>query len=70
MQFEESHNTYSDGNGVVNLAAILGLATAIETLQDCQFSKPRLAHRWRGPCRRCTRNLLLAATWRAIYRLL
>jgi len=62
MQFEESYNTYSDGNGVVNLAAILGLATAIENLQGCPFSKAELAHRWRGPCRRCTRNLVLAAT--------
>ena len=34
MQFEESYNTYTDGNGVVNLAAILGLAIAIEYLES------------------------------------
>jgi len=34
MQFEESHNTYNDGNGVVNLACILGLGKAIEYLQS------------------------------------
>jgi selenocysteine lyase/cysteine desulfurase len=33
MQFEESYNTYSDGNGVVNLACILGLGKAIEYLE-------------------------------------
>jgi selenocysteine lyase/cysteine desulfurase len=33
MQFEESHNTYNDGNGVVNLPCILGLAKAIEYLE-------------------------------------
>lgn len=32
MQFEESYNTYTNGNGVVNLACILGLAKAIEYL--------------------------------------
>lgn len=39
MQFEESYNTYSDGNGVVNLAAILGLASAIEYLQSIGMAK-------------------------------
>ena len=39
MQFEESYNTYSDGNGVVNLAAILGLASAIEYLQSVGMAK-------------------------------
>jgi selenocysteine lyase/cysteine desulfurase len=33
MQFEESYNTYNDGNGVVNLACILGLGKAIEYLE-------------------------------------
>jgi len=39
MQFEESHNTYSDGNGVVNQAAILGLGKAIEYLQSVGMAK-------------------------------
>lgn len=39
MQFEESFNTYNDGNGVVNLAAILGLAAAIEYLQSIGIAK-------------------------------
>ena len=39
MQFEESYNTYTDGNGVVNLAAILGLATAIEYLESIGIAK-------------------------------
>jgi selenocysteine lyase/cysteine desulfurase len=34
MQFEESYNTYNDGNGVVNLACILGLGKAIEYLES------------------------------------
>ena len=34
MQFDDSYNTYNDGNGVVNLAAILGLAKAIEYLES------------------------------------
>jgi len=34
MQFEESYNTYNDGNGVVNLACILGLGKAIEFLES------------------------------------
>jgi len=34
MQFEESYNTYNDGNGVVNLACILGLGKAIEYLDS------------------------------------
>ncbi len=33
MQFELSHNTYNDGNGVVHLACILGLGQAIEYLE-------------------------------------
>ena len=33
MQFEESCNTYNEGSGTVNLAAILGLAKAIEYLE-------------------------------------
>jgi cysteine desulfurase/selenocysteine lyase len=33
MAFEHSHETYNDGNGVVNLAAILGLGKAIEYLE-------------------------------------
>jgi len=39
MQFEESHNTYNDGNGVVNLACILGLGKAIEYLQSVGITK-------------------------------
>lgn len=34
IQFEESYNTYSDGNGVVNLACILGLGRAIEYVES------------------------------------
>ncbi len=34
VQFEESYATYNDGNGVVNLACILGLAKAIEYLES------------------------------------
>lgn len=39
MQFEESHNTYNDGNGVVNLACILGLGKAIEYLESVGIDK-------------------------------
>jgi selenocysteine lyase/cysteine desulfurase len=39
MQFEESYNTYNDGNGVVNLATILGLAASIEYLQSVGIAK-------------------------------
>jgi selenocysteine lyase/cysteine desulfurase len=39
MQFEESYNTYNDGNGVVNLACILGLGKAIEYLELIGVSK-------------------------------
>jgi selenocysteine lyase/cysteine desulfurase len=39
MQFEESHNTYNDSNGVVNQAAILGLAKAIEYMQATGIEK-------------------------------
>ena len=39
MQFEESYNTYNDGNGVVNLASILGLGKAIEYLKSMGIAK-------------------------------
>ena len=39
IQFEESYNTYSDGNGVVNLACILGLGKAIEWMQSTGIEK-------------------------------
>ena len=39
MQFEESYNTYNDGNGVVNLACIVGLGKAIEYLQSISINK-------------------------------
>ena len=39
MQFEESHNTYNDGNGVVNLACISGLGKAIEYLESIGMRK-------------------------------
>jgi len=39
MQFEESYNTYNDGNGVVNLACILGLGKAIEYLDSVGMGK-------------------------------
>ena len=39
MQFEESYNTYNDGNGVVNLACILGLGKAIEYLESVGITK-------------------------------
>ncbi|HMJ67640.1 MAG TPA: aminotransferase class V-fold PLP-dependent enzyme [Cyclobacteriaceae bacterium] len=39
MQFEGSHNTYNDSNGVVNQAAILGLGKAIEYIQSVGILK-------------------------------
>jgi selenocysteine lyase/cysteine desulfurase len=39
MQFEQSYNTYNDGNGVVNLACILGLGKAIEYLESVGINK-------------------------------
>lgn len=39
MQFEESYNTYNDGNGVVNLACILGLGKAIDYLASVGINK-------------------------------
>lgn len=39
MQFEQSYNTYNDGNGVVNLACILGLGKAIEYLESVGMNK-------------------------------
>jgi selenocysteine lyase/cysteine desulfurase len=39
MQFEESYNTYSDSNGVVNLACILGLGKAIEYIESVGINK-------------------------------
>ena len=39
MQFEQSYNTYNDGNGVVNLACILGLGKAIEYLESVGMIK-------------------------------
>ena len=39
MQFEESYNTYNDGNGVVNLACILGLGKAIEYLKSMDITR-------------------------------
>jgi selenocysteine lyase/cysteine desulfurase len=39
MQFEESYNTYTDGNGVVNLPGILGLAVALEYLDSAGIAK-------------------------------
>jgi selenocysteine lyase/cysteine desulfurase len=39
MQFEESYTTYNDGNGVVNLACILGLGKAIEYLESVGINK-------------------------------
>jgi len=39
MQFEESHNTYNDGAGVVNLACILGLGKAIEYIESAGIEK-------------------------------
>jgi len=39
IQFDESYNTYNNGNGVVNLPCILGLAKAIEYLESVGMSK-------------------------------
>src|ERR1044071_3861769 len=39
IQFEESYNTYNDGNGVVNLACILGLGKAIGYLESVGINK-------------------------------
>ena len=39
MQFDESYNTYNNGNGVVNLACILGLGKAIGYLESIGMSK-------------------------------
>ena len=39
IQFEESYNTYNDGNGVVNLACILGLGKAIEYIESIGITK-------------------------------
>jgi selenocysteine lyase/cysteine desulfurase len=39
MQFEENYNTYNDGNGVVNLACILGLGKAIEYIESIGITK-------------------------------
>jgi selenocysteine lyase/cysteine desulfurase len=39
IQFDDSYRTYNDGNGVVNLPCILGLARAIEYLESVGISK-------------------------------
>ena len=39
MQFEENYNTYTGGNGVVNLPCILGLGKAIEYLESVGINK-------------------------------
>ncbi len=39
IQFEASYKTYNDGNGVVNLPCILGLAKAIEWLESVGITK-------------------------------
>ena len=39
IQFEESYNTYNDGNGVVNLACIAGLGKAIEYIESIGIRK-------------------------------
>lgn len=39
MQFEQSYNTYTNGNGVVNLACILGLEQAIVYLDSIGIDK-------------------------------
>ena len=39
IQFEGSHNTYADSNGVVNSAAILGLGKAIEYIESTGIDK-------------------------------
>lgn len=39
MAYEESYGTYSNGNGVVNLPAIMGLGTAIRHLETADMVK-------------------------------
>lgn len=39
MQFDESYNTYNNGNGVVNLPCILGLGKALEYLESVGINK-------------------------------
>jgi cysteine desulfurase/selenocysteine lyase len=39
MQFEDSHNTFNNGTGVVNLSGILGLGKAIEYLESVGIGK-------------------------------
>jgi selenocysteine lyase/cysteine desulfurase len=39
MQFDESYKTYNNGNGVVNLPCILGLAKTIEYLESVDIGK-------------------------------
>lgn len=39
MQFDDSYKTYNNGNGVVNLPCILGLAKAIEYLESLGINK-------------------------------
>ena len=39
MQFDGSYNTYNNGNGVVNLPCILGLAKSIEYLESVGINK-------------------------------
>jgi selenocysteine lyase/cysteine desulfurase len=39
MQFDESYKTYNNGNGVVNLPCILGLAASIEYLESVGIKK-------------------------------
>ena len=39
MQFDESYKTYNNGNGVVNLPCILGLAKAVEYLESVGITK-------------------------------
>ena len=39
IQFDESYKTYNNGNGVVNLPCILGLAKAIEYLESVGIEK-------------------------------
>lgn len=38
-EFEESYNTYSDSNGVLNLACIMGLGKAIEYIETAGITK-------------------------------
>lgn len=46
VQFEESYNTYNDGNGVVNLACILGLGKAIEYVESVGINKIEEHNLW------------------------